>query len=398
MSDPYTWLDQALKTLHRADWYRRPQAIAGLPGPIVEIDGRSLLNFASNDYLGLAGHPALIAAATEAIAHEGTGSTGSRLITGHRDRHHQLEQAIADLKQTEDAVVFSSGYLANLGTIAALVGPRDGIFSDRDNHASLLSGIKLSGAKAYSYHRHDLTELRELLEVYGDRHRRRLIVTDSVFSMDGDVCPLPQLLDLAAEFDAMTLVDEAHATGVLGRTGAGAVEALGCTGRPLVQVGTLSKALGSLGGYVAGSRSLIDYLRNRASTWIYTTGLSPADTAAAIAALDLVRTEPERRAQLHTHANYLRTELAEAIATLDLPPSYHVLPSESPIICITVPNPATVLQIGSALREGGILAGAIRPPTVPTSRIRFTVRADHSREHCDRAIALLREAVVPSGD
>ncbi len=395
MSDPYAWLDKALQTLHRADWYRRPQAIAGLPGPVVAIDGRSLLNFASNDYLGLAGHPALIAAATEAIAHEGTGSTGSRLITGHRDRHRQLEQAIAALKQTEDAVVFSSGYLANLGTIAALVGPRDGIFSDRDNHASLLSGIKLSGATAYSYHRHDLAELRDLLEMHGDRHRRRLIVTDSVFSMDGDVCPLPRLLDLAAEFDAMTLVDEAHATGVLGPTGAGAVEALGCTGRPLVQVGTLSKALGSLGGYVAGSRSLIDYLRNRASTWIYTTGLSPADTAAAIAALDLVRTEPERRTHLHAHADYLRTGLTEAIAAFDLPPSYHRLPSESPIICVTVPDPATVLRIGSALREGGILAGAIRPPTVPTSRIRFTVRADHTREQCDRAIALLREAIAP---
>jgi 8-amino-7-oxononanoate synthase len=260
-ANPYAWLESALTTIHRADWYRSVQAIQGRSGAVMQMAGQGVLNFGSNDYLGLAGDDRLVQAAIAATQAYGTGSTGSRLVSGHRALHDQLEQAIADLKQTEAALVFSSGYLANLGTVSALVGKRDLILSDQYNHSSLKQGAVLSGATVLDYAHCDVVQLRQLLEQHRDRHRRCLLLTDSVFSMDGDLCPLPELLALAETFDAMLLVDEAHATGVLGATGAGCVEHFGCTGRAIVQVGTLSKALGSLGGYVAGSATLIDYLR-----------------------------------------------------------------------------------------------------------------------------------------
>ncbi len=304
-TDPYAWLEQSLATIHRADWYRSVQTIHGRPGATVFLEGREVINFASNDYLGLAGDQRLITAGVAATQEFGTGSTGSRLLSGHRELHRKLERAIASLKQTEDALVFSSGYLANLGAIAALVGKRDLILCDQYNHSSLKNGAILSGAVVIEYPHCDVTALQNHLIEQRQNYRRCLILTDSVFSMDGDLCPLPALLELAEEFSCMLLVDEAHATGVLGKTGAGCVEHFGCTGKPLIQIGTLSKALASLGGYVAGSATLIDFLRNRAPTWIYTTGLSPADTAAALAAIEIVQQEPQRRKQLwHPNAAF----------------------------------------------------------------------------------------------
>ncbi|NJL00734.1 MAG: 8-amino-7-oxononanoate synthase [Spirulinaceae cyanobacterium SM2_1_0] len=377
---PYAWIERALETLHRADWYRRVQTIAGLPGAVVELDGRRVINFASNDYLGLAGDARLIHAATEAVAAYGTGSTGSRLLSGHRALHRQLEQAIAQLKQTDDALVFSSGYAANLGAIAALVGPRDLILADQYNHSSLKNGARLSGATICEYPHGDCTALNQMLNQQRPQHRRCLVITDSVFSMDGDLAPLPAILALARQFDSMVLVDEAHATGVLGATGAGGVEHLGCTGQPLVQVGTLSKALGSLGGYVAGSALLIDWLRNRAPTWIYSTGLSPADTAAALTAVQIVQQEPARRQQLERNVAQLRQVLA---------PHFSLLPSESPILCAQCRTPAEALAIAQQLQQAGIFAPAIRPPTVPTSRLRFSVMATHEAAHCAQLAAVL---------
>lgn len=266
LSNPYAWINQSLASIHRASWYRSVQTIQGSAGAVVQMEGRSLINFASNDYLGLAGDDRLIQAAITATQEFGTGSTGSRLLSGHRELHRELETAIASLKQTEDALVFSSGYLANLGAIASLVGKRDLILSDQYNHSCLKNGAILSGATVIEYPHGDIEAVKQELEIKRDRYRRCLILTDSVFSMDGDLCPLSTLLDVAEQFSCMLLVDEAHATGVLGKNGAGGVEYLGCTNRKLIQVGTLSKALGSLGGYVAGSSALIDFLRNRAST------------------------------------------------------------------------------------------------------------------------------------
>ncbi|MGL5792818.1 MAG: 8-amino-7-oxononanoate synthase, partial [Waterburya sp.] len=289
VNSPYTWLNKSLATIHRANWYRAVKAIAGRPGAVVELLNKPVINFASNDYLGLAGEYRLVQAAVEAMQTYGTGSTGSRLLSGHRELHQELEIAIASLKQTESALVFSSGYLANLGTVSALVGQKDLILGDQYNHSSLKQGAILSGAIVIDYQHNNLTDLRQKLETHRSLYRRCLITTDSVFSMDGDLCPLPQLLAIAEEFECMLLVDEAHATGVMGKTGAGCVEYFNCTGRELIQIGTLSKALGSLGGYVAGSEVLIDFLRNRAASWIYTTALSPGDTAAATTAIKIIQ-------------------------------------------------------------------------------------------------------------
>ena len=380
-SNPYVWLEKSLTSIHRANWYRSVKTIDGLTGSTLVLDGRKVINFASNDYLGLAGDERLIQAAIAATREYGTGSTGSRLLSGHRELHRQLEQAIANLKQTEDALVFSSGYLANLGTISALVGQKDLILGDKYNHSSLKNGAKLSGATIIDYGHNDIPDLATKLHQYRSQYRRCLITTDSVFSMDGDLCPLPELLSLAEEFNCMLLVDEAHATGVMGKTGAGCVEYFGCTGRELIQIGTLSKALGSLGGYVAGSASLIDFLRNRAATWIYTTGLSPADTAAALKAIEIIQTEPQRRKKLWRNVKYLQQELS----------GLNLLPSQSPIICINLSSPETALKKAKQLQTAGIFAPAIRPPTVPTSRLRISVMATHQPEHLQKLVQVLLE-------
>jgi 8-amino-7-oxononanoate synthase len=383
-TNPYAWLEQSLATIHKADWYRSVQTLQSRPGTVVQLEGREVINFASNDYLGLAGDERLIQAAIAATKEFGTGSTGSRLLSGHREVHRQLECAIASLKQTEDALVFSSGYLANLGTIAALVGKRDLILADQYNHSSLKNGAILSGAELVDYAHADIEELKSQLTQHRQNYRRCLIVTDSVFSMDGDLCPLPEILAIAQDFSCMVLVDEAHATGVLGATGAGCVEHFGCTGQTLIQIGTLSKALGSLGGYVAGSAALIDFLRNRAPSWIYTTALSPADTAAALEAVQIVQQEPERRAQLHCNVDTLKQLMQEQLPHLKL------LPSESPILCFQLANATDALTAGQKLKAAGIFAPAIRPPTVPTSRIRISVMATHELAHLKQLVDALK--------
>ena len=381
--NPYAWIEKSLDTISRADWYRSPQLIESCPGPRVKLAGDWLINFASNDYLGLAGDDRLIQAAIAATKEFGTGTTGSRLVGGHRDLHRQLEQAIANLKQTEDALVFSSGYLANLGAIASIVGQRDLILSDKYNHSSLKNGATLSRAQTVEYDHCNIEDLKAKLTEHRTQYRKCLIVTDSVFSMDGDLCPLPQLLDLARQFNCMVLVDEAHATGVFGASGAGCVEHFGCTGETLIQIGTLSKALGSLGGYVAGSSALIDFLRNRAPTWIYTTGLTPADTAAALEAVKIVQQEPDRRDRLQQN-----------IETLKYCAKKNQLPisnSDSPIFSFLLKNAATALAASSQLKEMGIFAPAIRPPTVSVSRIRISLMATHEFAHLQQLVEALEQ-------
>jgi 8-amino-7-oxononanoate synthase len=386
---PYDWIDRSLETIHRAHWYRSPKTIASKPSTVIELDGKTVLNFASNDYLGLAGDDRLIQAAIEATEQWGTGSTGSRLLSGHRPVHRELEKAIAQWKQTEDAIVFSSGYLANLGTITALVGARDLILSDTYNHSSLKNGAKLSGAKILDYAHCDMEHLHTLLKEHRTNHRRCLVISDSVFSMDGDLCPLPELLAIAEFYQCMVLLDEAHGTGVLGATGAGCVEHFGCMGQPLVEMGTLSKALGSLGGYVTGSSALIDYLRNRAASWIYTTGLSPADTAAALTAVRIIQQEPERRHQLWKNIDYLRMGLQEYLAAM----ASKLLPSTSSILCVQVSQPEAALQASHQLMEAGCYVPAIRPPTVPTSRLRISLMATHAEQQIAQLLEALRRCL-----
>jgi 8-amino-7-oxononanoate synthase len=292
-------------------------------------------------------------------------------VTGHLALHEELETAIADLKNTEDALVFSSGYLANLGAIAAIVGARDLILGDEYNHSCLKKGGLLSGATAIDYQHLDLADLTAKLQANRSKYRRCLITTDSVFSMDGDLSPLREIMNLANQYDCMVLVDEAHGTGVFGDRGGGLTQALGIQ-QDLIQVGTLSKALGSLGGYVAGSAKLIDFLRNRAATWIYTTGLSPADTGAAIAAIKIIKSENTLRQKLWQNVEFVKQGLQDL--------SINAIAFDSPIIAIAVGDISQTLQMATHLRENGIFAPAIRPPTVPTPRIRLTLMASHTLE------------------
>jgi 8-amino-7-oxononanoate synthase len=381
--NPYSWIDQALETIERANWSRSTQIITSLPGTQAVIDGQTLINFGSNDYLGLAGDDRVIQAAVAATQQFGTGATGSRLTSGHKQLHQDLESAIATLKGTEAALVFSSGYLANLGTIAALVGKKDLILNDRSNHSSLKNGALLSGATVIEYQHADANDLQQHLQLHRANYRRCLIVTDTVFSMDGDICPLPEILDFAIKHHAMLLVDEAHATGIFGATGAGIVEHYGCTGQPLIEIGTLSKAIGSLGGYVAGTAKTIDFLRNRCASWIYTTGLSPADTAAAVAAIEMIKTTPQLRQQLWQNVAFFKQHLAECI------PNLHLIPSASPIICLELSDAQTALAMGQKLKQAGIFAPAIRPPTVPTSRIRLSLMATHQQSQLEQLVTAL---------
>ena len=369
ISTPYGWLDRSLESIHKANWYRSTQTISSKAGTSATIEGREMLMFASNNYLGLAGDRRLIDAAIRATEMYGTGATGSRLVTGHLAIHAELEQAIADLKNTEAALVFSSGYLANLGTISAIVGARDLILGDEYNHSCLKKGALMSGAMAINYLHLDLIDLTAKLQEHRSKYRRCLITTDSVFSMDGDLAPLREIMDLAHQYDCMVLVDEAHGTGVFGDRGGGLTQAMGIQ-QDLIQVGTLSKALGSLGGYVAGSAKLIDYLRNRAATWIYTTALSPADTGAAIAAIKLIKTESNRRQKLWQNLELIKQGLHNL--------GIKAIALDSPIIAIEVGDISQTLQRAISLKEHGIFAPAIRPPTVPTPRIRITLMATHT--------------------
>jgi 8-amino-7-oxononanoate synthase len=378
----YDWLQTSLNTIHKAGWYRSPRTITSAPGSCIEIEGRPYLNFSSNDYLGLANDPRLKAAAIQAIQDYGTGSTGSRLVTGDRPLHRQLERDIARLKGTEDALVFSSGYSANIGTIAALMGKRDLILNDQYNHSSLRSGSAISGATCLDYQHCDVNDLKQQLEKHRSNYSRCLILTDSVFSMDGDLAPLSQILDLAEQFDAMVLVDEAHGTGVLGASGSGGIEACGCRDRPVIHMGTLSKALGSLGGYVAGSATLIDFLKNRAPSWIYTTALSPADTAAAIAAIQIIQSEPSRRDRLWQNITSFKTQLTQA--------GIRSFPSDSAIVCIPQTTVKDAVNLSKHLQDAGIFAPAIRPPTVPTSRLRLTLMATHTPQQITTLFAALQ--------
>lgn len=378
--DPYAWIRSDLASLHRAGWYRSTLPGTGHAGAYTQIGGRPVLQFASNDYLGLAGDGRLIEAACRATQHYGTGATGSRLLSGERPIHRELERALADWKGCEDCLVFSSGYLANLGAIPALVGRRDLIVADERNHASLRSGAELSGARQLFYAHADLAALEALLVAERHRHRRCLICTDTVFSMDGDLVDLAGIARLAEDYRCMLLVDEAHATGVIGPRGAGAVEHFGLPG-PLVQMGTLSKALGSLGGYICGSAELVDYLRNRARSWIYTTGLSPADAAAATAAVAIARNDADRREQLWENIRHLRSELDGL--------GIEQLPSDSAILCVQVGDIEATRRFAAKLLEDGIFAPAIRPPTVSTSRIRFSLSAIHTDEMIDRLLGAI---------
>ena len=381
------WLDTERKVLTQAGLQRHLRTLMSAPTGTINLDGCDVVLLGSNNYLGLSTHPKVIDAAVEATRTFGTGSSGSRLISGNSERYTTLETNLAKSKGTEAALVFSSGYAANTSVIPVLAGEGDLILSDTLNHASIIDGCRLSRATKKVYRHCDMEHLRLLLSE-STAFRRRLIVTDGVFSMDGDIAPLPDICNLAAAHNAMLLVDDAHGFGVLGKDGSGTVAHFGLEAEDIIQMGTLSKAVGALGGYIAGSRALIEVLINRARGFIFTTGLPPATLAAADAALDVMRSEPELRQRLFSHAKRLKTGLSDL--------GYTLLPSETQILPVVLGSPQRATSVAEALLTAGVFAPAIRPPAVPsgTSRLRLTVMATHTEAEIQRAIDAFT-AVLP---
>ena len=373
------WLKSELDQLHQAGLWRSLRSVTTAPTGRALLDGRDVILLGSNNYLGLSVHPIVTEAATTAVRKYGTGASASRLMSGNCDLYAELEAKIAKVKETEAALVFGSGYLANIGTIPVLAGDRDLILSDALNHASLIDGCRLSHATKQIYRHCDIEHLESLL-TQSTKFRRRLIVTDGIFSMDGDIAPLPEICELADRYDAMVMVDDAHSLGVLGEKGGGTVEHFGLENRGVIQMGTLSKAVGGLGGYVAGSADLINFLVNRARSFIFTTGLPPATLAGASAALDVIRSTPELRRRLSSNVLLLKNALLEK--------GFQLLPSETQILPLILGAADVASRFAEVLLSRGVYAPAIRPPTVPegTSRLRLSVIASHTPEDLEIAV------------
>lgn len=384
-------LGQRLEELAELGLERRTRLIEGPQGPQVLLDGRPVILLCSNNYLGLAAHPQVRQAAAEAALQLGVGACASRLVSGTMSVHRELEQALAEFEGTEACVLFGSGYLANLGVIGALAGRGDLVFSDALNHASIVDGCRLSRAQVLVYRHLDLEHLEHLLAQHRGRDGRRLIVTDSVFSMDGDLAPLAELVELARRQGARLVVDEAHATGALGPGGRGAVAAAGLEGEPDAVVGTLGKALGSYGAYVCASDETVRYLVNVARALIFSTAPPPPAIAAASAALDLMQSQPQLIEDLHVAAGTLRRELrGQGFAVSD--GDMHIVP-------LVVRDERAAMALCEAAIERGVFAQAIRPPTVPagSSRLRLAVMATHTPQQMQSAARVLREAAVEVG-
>jgi len=384
------FLHDRLEDLKRMGLYRSLREVEGPPGTTIVIDGRKLLQFSSNNYLGLANHPRLKAAAMAAVERYGVGSGASRLVCGNLDLNRKLEEKLAQLKKKEAALLYSTGYMANLGVIAALAGEGDLILSDEYNHASIVDACRLSRAQTRVYPHKRMDELEKLL-AGAESSKRRLIVTDGIFSMDGDIAPLPDLVDLAEKYECLLMVDDAHATGVLGPNGGGTGDHFGLAEKIDVAMGTFGKALGGFGAFVAGDRNLRELLINCSRPFMFTTGLPPSVLAAGIAALEVVEEEPEMRARLWDNANLLRNGIEEMGFTL--------AGGETQIIPLLAGDASLAMEMSSLLREEGLFIQGIRPPSVPpgTSRLRITVSAAHTRGELAFALEALQKVGRKAG-
>lgn len=379
------FLEASLDEIREAGLYRSFRTIESAQDAEVCLrddatgEKRRVLLFCSNNYLGLANHPCLLEAAARAAHKYGVGSGASRHISGSMALHERLEAKLAALKSCERAVLYNTGYMANVGIISALVGSGDAVFSDELNHASIIDGCRLSGAQKQIYRHADMNHLEELLRASPARHK--LVVTDSIFSMDGDFAPLKEIAELARRYGAWTMVDEAHATGCYGTDGRGLVEHFGLAGQVDVVMGTLGKALGSFGAFAAGSARLIEHLINRSRMLIFTTALPPPVMAATLAALEIVEKEPARRESLSRNAAMLREGLRQM--------GFSTLESRSQIVPVVIGEAAPTMAFARRLLEEGVFVTGIRPPTVPagTCRLRTTVMATHSEEQLGRTLA-----------
>lgn len=368
------WLNRRLDKTKEVGLYRKLRTMNTAPRPVMSIDGQRQIVFSSNNYLGLANDKRLVNAAGTILHDFGVGSSGSRLTTGNSEWHEKLEERIASFKQTEAALLLSSGYLANVGVLSSLPEKGDVILSDQLNHASIIDGCHLSKADTVIYNHVDMDDLEEKLKET-ESYQRRFIVTDGVFSMDGTIAPLDMIMSLAKHYHAFVIVDDAHATGVLGDDGRGTSEYFAVF--PDVVIGTLSKAIGTEGGFVAGSKVLIDFLLNHARTFIFQTAIPPSICAASYAALEIIEHSKEKRKLLVSKVKQIKTSLEEM--------GYTVKGDYTPIIPVIIGDTEMAVIFSNRLQEKGIYAPAIRPPTVPIgeSRIRLTVTSDHSFKEVD---------------
>ncbi|MDA0739498.1 MAG: 8-amino-7-oxononanoate synthase [Nitrospirae bacterium] len=376
--------EQELHNLEAQHLLRQLRIVESPADTTITIEGRTLISMASNNYLGLANHPAVKQAAIQAIEQWGVGAGAARLISGTMVPHQQLEEDLAQFKQVEAALTFGTGYTANLGLIPALIDQNGLILTDRYCHASLIEACRLAKAKLRVFHHNDAEHLEKLLKKR-EKVCPTLVVTEGVFSMDGDLAPLPDLLNLCKSHDATLLVDDAHGTGVMGPNGRGTIEHFGLNPADVIQLGTLSKAIGASGGYIAGTGSLKEYLINTSKAFIYTTAQPPAIAAATTTALQIIQKEPERRERLWENRNYLYSELKNM--------GFQFTDTQSPILPIIVKSPETALQMSQALYKTGIYVPAIRPPTVPkdSSRLRITVSSNHRKEQLLEVVETIRK-------
>jgi glycine C-acetyltransferase len=386
MPNPLAYLGEQLEAWKQAGTYQRLRVLESESAARSRFNGREVINLASNNYLGLTTHLKLREAALEATRRYGVGSGAVRTISGTMSLHMQLEERIARFKNVEACVVFQSGFAANAGTVAAVLAPEDHIISDELNHASIIDGCRLSKAKIHVFPHKDVAAAGRILEELRDQPGRKLLITDGVFSMDGDIGPLPGLVEMAERHGAIMMVDDAHASGVLGRAGRGTIDHFGVHGRVDIQVGTLSKAIGVLGGYVCGSRDLIEFLYHRARPFLFSTSHPPAVAAACMAAFDVLEQEPERIENLWSNTRYFKKQLTDA--------GFNTGMSETPITPVIVGEASLAHQLSNALFEEGVLATGIGYPTVPhgKARVRTIVTATHTRDQLDCALKIFTRA------
>ena len=382
-ANPLHYLSEQLDAWRKAGTYQRLRVLESACEPMSRFDGKQVINLASNNYLGLADHPKLIEAQVAAAKEYGAGSGAVRTISGTMSIHMELERRIAQFKHTEACVVFQSGFAANAGTVSAILGPDDHIISDALNHASIIDGCRLSRAKIHVFPHKDTAAAEKKLVDLAGTGGHKLLITDGVFSMDGDIGPLPELVRIAEKHGAIMMIDDAHSSGVLGRNGRGTVDHFGLHGRVDVQVGTLSKAIGVLGGYVCGSKDLIEFLYHRARPFLFSTSHPPAVAAACLAAFDILEEEPDRIERLWENTRYFKSVLKNA--------GFDTGDSETPITPILVGEAKTAHAFSAALFENGLMATGIGFPTVPEgkARVRTIVTATHTRELLDRAADIL---------
>lgn len=386
----FNFLASELDTMKENGTFQELPIIESLQGSTVKMKGKDIIQLSSNNYLGLTSHPRLQKAAEEAVKRYGAGTGSVRTIAGTFTMHDELEQKLASFKNTEAALVFQSGFTANQGILSSILTKDDIVISDELNHASIIDGIRLTKAGKKVYQHVDMEDLEKILKK-SMNYRMRLIVTDGVFSMDGDIAPLPEIVRLAEQYDAFVMVDDAHASGVLGENGRGTVHHFGLDGKVHIQVGTLSKAIGVLGGYAAGSKVLIDYLKHKGRPFLFSTSHPPAVTAACIEAVNVLMEEPSLIKKLWDNTSYFKKELEK----IGLP----LIKSETPITPILIGDEAEACRFSNTLFELGLFAQAIVFPTVPKgkARIRTIMTAQHSKEELDKALEIIETGAKKAG-